>query len=215
MYRTGIETKLNILDTAKALFYERGYRAVTVHEICERANVKLGTFTYYFSRKDDLLSALYNSYMQACKEYVDAQGLDQLSPAEHHMFVVMLYYYNLYRDEHIVAFHREVLQLGSMNAYFENPRSVISDFSDEGTASRDDSIYNLLVLADNAVRRELNMDFIAQPERGLDDVRALLTNIYTITARLFGTDYDALLAYIEGAYRFVLEHGDCQVSLLG
>ena len=214
MYKTGIETKGTVVSCAKRLFYEHGYRSVTVHKICKLANVKLGTFTYYFSRKNDLLSELYNAYMQSCKDYVDAQGIEGLSPAEHHMFVVMLYYSRLYSDERTTAFHREVLNLGSMSAYFENPRSVIADFSDEGSVDRNDPAYNLLVLADNAVRRELNMNFIEQDDHGIDAVEQLLNDIYSITARLLGTDQAKLATYIAHARAFVEAHPDAQVSLL-
>ena len=215
MYKTGIETKGTIVSCAKRLFYQHGYRSVTVHEICDLAGVKLGTFTYYFSRKNDLLSELYNSYMQSCKDFVDAQGIEDLSPAEHHMFVVMLYYTKLYSDEKTVAFHHQVLNLGSMNAYFENPRALIADFSDEGSVDREDSSYNLLVLADNAVRRELNMNFIEQEGHGIDDVERLLVDIYSITARLFGTDQAKLREYIAHARAFVEAHPDAPVALLG
>ena len=194
MYKTGIETRGTVVSCAKHLFYEHGYRSVTVHEICELANVKLGTFTYYFSRKNDLLSELYNAYMQSCKDYVDAQGIEGLSSAEHHMFVVMLYYSRLYADDRTTAFHREVLNLGSMSAYFEN--------------------HNLLVLADNAVRRELNMNFIEQDDHGIDAVEQLLNDIYSITARLFGTDQAKLETYIAHARAFVEAHPDARVSLL-
>ena len=215
MYKTGIETKNTIVSSAKDLFYEHGYRNVTVHEICKLAGVKLGTFTYYFSRKNDLLCELYNGYMQSCKDYIDSQGIEGLSPAEHHMYVVMLYYYKLYSDEKTMAFHHQVLNLGSMSAYFENPRSVIADFSDEGSVDRNDPEYNLLVLADNAVRRELNIRFIEQSSRGIDSVERLLNDIYSITARLFGTDQEKLHEYIAHARAFVESHPDAPVALLG
>lgn len=215
MYKTGIETKNTIVNSAKKLFYKHGYRGVTVHEICKLANVKLGTFTYYFSRKNDLLCELYYSYMQSCRDFIDSQGIEFPSPAEHHMHVVMLYYYKLYSDEHTAAFHHQVLSQGSMNAYFENPRALIADFSDEGTVDRNDSAYNLLVLADNAVRRELNMNFFERGGRGIDDVERLLNDIYSITARLFGTDQEKLRVYIAHARAFVESHADAPVALLG
>ena len=65
MYKTGIETKNTIVSSAKDLFYGHGYRNVTVHEICKLAGVKLGTFTYYFSRKNDLLCELYREVVRA------------------------------------------------------------------------------------------------------------------------------------------------------
>ena len=47
-----------LLDAAVAEFIEKGYRAVGVREITERADVSHGTFYNYFDSKRHLLSVL-------------------------------------------------------------------------------------------------------------------------------------------------------------
>src|SRR5258708_12613316 len=48
----------HLLDGAQAAFADRGYHAVTIHEICERANVGIGTFYANFEHKWELLQKL-------------------------------------------------------------------------------------------------------------------------------------------------------------
>ena len=44
-----------LLDGAEATFVERGYSAATIHDICARAGVGIGTFYTHFGRKSELL----------------------------------------------------------------------------------------------------------------------------------------------------------------
>ena len=44
-----------LLDGAEATFAERGYNAATIHDICARAGVGIGTFYTHFGRKSELL----------------------------------------------------------------------------------------------------------------------------------------------------------------
>ena len=44
-----------LIDGAEATFAERGYNASTIHDICARAGVGIGTFYTHFGRKSELL----------------------------------------------------------------------------------------------------------------------------------------------------------------
>lgn len=44
-----------LIDGAEAIFAERGYNAATIHDICARAGVGIGTFYAHFGRKSELL----------------------------------------------------------------------------------------------------------------------------------------------------------------
>ena len=44
-----------LIDGAEATFAERGYNAATIHDICGRAGVGIGTFYTHFGRKSELL----------------------------------------------------------------------------------------------------------------------------------------------------------------
>ncbi len=47
-----------LLDSAQALFFSKGYEATTVADIMQRAGVSKGGFYHHFSAKEDLLEAL-------------------------------------------------------------------------------------------------------------------------------------------------------------
>ena len=53
------ETRRQILDTALALFRERGFEATTMRDIAGRAGLSLGAAYYYFRSKEDIVGAYY------------------------------------------------------------------------------------------------------------------------------------------------------------
>ena len=211
MYRTGVETRTAIVASAKKLFYAIGFRETTVKQICLESGTKLGTFTYYFKKKEDLFDQIYSSYMDKCCEYVDSLDLP-LCDDEKIIYSVMLYYYNIYRDENIVRFHKEALLQKYSNFVLESPREVVGGFS--GCLKPDDPRYRLAVIADDAIRRELNLRFIALYAEEGYDVRNLLKMIYFITARLFGSDENKLREYIEAAYQYFNSQPFINITLL-
>jgi AcrR family transcriptional regulator len=61
-----------LLDSAQALFFSKGYESTTVTDIMERAGVSKGGFYHHFAAKDDLLEAL--------GERLAAETIDRLQP---------------------------------------------------------------------------------------------------------------------------------------
>ncbi len=55
----GEQTRARILETALALFRERGYEETTMRAIAEQAGVALGSAYYYFRSKEQLIQAFY------------------------------------------------------------------------------------------------------------------------------------------------------------
>ena len=53
------ETRQQILDTALALFRERGFEQTTIRDIAGRAGLSLGAAYYYFRSKEDIVGAYY------------------------------------------------------------------------------------------------------------------------------------------------------------
>jgi AcrR family transcriptional regulator len=62
----------DLIDSAQALFFTKGYEATTVADIMERAGVSKGGFYHHFSAKEDLLEAL--------GERMAAQAVARLQP---------------------------------------------------------------------------------------------------------------------------------------
>jgi len=68
------ETRRRITMAALELFHERGFEATTVDEITERADVAKGTFFNYFPKKESVLEALGQEWMERAEEHAAHHG---------------------------------------------------------------------------------------------------------------------------------------------
>lgn len=66
-----------LMTAALDLMWEESYGAVSIDDICQRANVKKGSFYYFFDSKSDLAVAAMERNAQAQKPLLD----EQFSPA--------------------------------------------------------------------------------------------------------------------------------------
>lgn len=212
-YKKGIITNDSIINVARESFKEDGFKNTTIASICKKCGIKLGTFTYYFNRKEDLLATIYTSYMQRCREYINKQNLN-LSTTEKHIYVVAMYYYNIYYHKQVFDFHREVLSITSMNNIFINPKEMIEDFADGGNIDKSSPLYDLYVTADNAVRREFNLIYFNREHSSMDEVKGLLSDIYSLAATMFSIDIDHVLKTVEDGYNYAKNHGDKSITLI-
>jgi AcrR family transcriptional regulator len=68
------ETRGRITRAALELFHEKGFEATTVDEITERADVAKGTFFNYFPKKESVLEALSEEWMERAEEHAARHG---------------------------------------------------------------------------------------------------------------------------------------------
>ncbi len=68
------DTRQRVLDTAGAIFAEKGFRAATVREICREAGVNIASISYYFGDKERL-------YIEAVKQAYSCSGSEAPLPA--------------------------------------------------------------------------------------------------------------------------------------
>jgi len=214
-YKVGIKTRAKIIKTAKRLFYEKGYGNVSVTEICRIAEIKLGTFTYHFKTKDQLVQHIYQEYMRKVWDYT-ASLLHTNDGALLHIHAISLYYFNIYNDPNIAAFHSEIYHQLSMNDILENAEILCRCFMDPNDPFIADShIMRNLVIADNGCRRELNLKFMSShPQPRLDDVIGLIRDVYFVTGRLFCFPIQRIEGYIDDCRAFLLEHLDSNLRLI-
>jgi AcrR family transcriptional regulator len=64
-----------LLDGAEATFVERGFNAATIHEICARAGVGIGTFYAHFGRKSELLQRVVTERAPLVSRLISAADL--------------------------------------------------------------------------------------------------------------------------------------------
>ncbi len=62
------ERRNELIDTAEALFIEKGYDNTTVEEIVRKTEVAKGTFYHYFKSKNEILDAMLNRYIEEINE---------------------------------------------------------------------------------------------------------------------------------------------------
>jgi len=77
------DAKDRLLKAALELIWERSYGVVTIDAICERANVKKGSFYYFFDSKSDLATeALNENWLEEGKSKWDETFSASVPPLE-------------------------------------------------------------------------------------------------------------------------------------
>lgn len=72
-------TKRKILDTAKRLFNEFGYRQVTIRMIATELSMSSGNLNYHFKKREDILEAIYFEMVEVFDARVNELGEEPIS----------------------------------------------------------------------------------------------------------------------------------------
>ena len=105
------ETKQNIFDTAKSLFYEKGYYNTSIGNISEIANVNRSLVSYYFESKGNLALQIVNQFNTTISEKINLNLLEKnqaLNPLV--LFAVETRTFNSFRrfNENYRRFMKEI-----------------------------------------------------------------------------------------------------------
>jgi AcrR family transcriptional regulator len=76
-------TRAALIESARALFAERGYAAVSIEEIVRRARVTRGALYHHFDDKADLFRAVFESVQRDLAERLLDAASSQPDPARH------------------------------------------------------------------------------------------------------------------------------------
>lgn len=55
-------TKNRILDSARKIALEKGFNNITIRDICKEANISVGAFYHYFSKKEEMINESFLIY---------------------------------------------------------------------------------------------------------------------------------------------------------
>jgi len=61
--RQQISTRGRLVETARVLFWERGYEATSLADVVEKAGARTGSLYYFFRTKEELLLAVLDRYV--------------------------------------------------------------------------------------------------------------------------------------------------------
>jgi TetR/AcrR family transcriptional regulator, transcriptional repressor for nem operon len=76
------DSKDKLLQIAFDMIWEQSYGSVSVEQICQKAEVKKGSFYYFFPSKADLALAAYEDYWRHCRRKYDEVFSAQVPPLE-------------------------------------------------------------------------------------------------------------------------------------
>jgi AcrR family transcriptional regulator len=124
------ETRTRILNSALAIFRERGFDAATMREIATHAGVATGAAYYYFDSKDAIVMAFYDRAQQEMNPAID-QTLGRARSLEARLRAIIQQKFDYF------AANRPLLSTLSSHT---NPQHPLSPFSDATAYIRDQDI---------------------------------------------------------------------------
>jgi TetR/AcrR family transcriptional repressor of nem operon len=113
-----------LMDAALDLIWEESYGAVTIDDICKRADVKKGSFYYFFSSKSELaVAALERLWTDSWKQRLDSAfspSLDPLARISNYLATVYERQVEV-KKEHGKVLGCPVVSVGSETCTCDNP----------------------------------------------------------------------------------------------
>jgi AcrR family transcriptional regulator len=85
-------TRDRLVESALYLFWLQGYAATGIAQILERARANAGSFYHFFKRKEDLLLAVLQLYVDSLDSVIVAPVRDQYSDPVERVFGILAFY---------------------------------------------------------------------------------------------------------------------------
>jgi AcrR family transcriptional regulator len=98
-----------IIDMAKKLFSEKGYRQMRLTELANKMQVSRGNVTYYFPTKDSIITAIFQQYEENIDEWIDMARLPIEGVFTRRLYQLIIHDANILRDEKASALYQELM----------------------------------------------------------------------------------------------------------
>jgi AcrR family transcriptional regulator len=73
------DIRLEILHTAKVMFNERGYNAVSINDISKALGISKGNLTYHFKKKEEIIEAIIEDLSAAYRPFEPPANLEEMN----------------------------------------------------------------------------------------------------------------------------------------
>jgi len=125
------ETRERLLTAAERLFSDRGFKDVTVREICHAAGANVAAINYHFGDKLGLYRAVLRTAIEAMRGITEeARRAGAGKPPEQQLrLYITLFLHQLFRPEH-QAIHRLI------NREVNDPTPALDDLVEQGVRPR-------------------------------------------------------------------------------
>lgn len=141
----GLLRKFSLLQAAKELFHEKGFKETTAKEICHLAGVNHKNFNYYFKSKEVLISEIYSDLYMKSYSFIDSHYQHKMNSIEKNTVVAFVYYPAIFVDDNTIRFQKEIFkQYSSFDYMGRNFKHVYTQFfKDLGRKIDKDEINNI------------------------------------------------------------------------
>ncbi len=212
-YRKGFETKENIINVSRKLFYELGYTKATVQNIADTAGVPLGLIPYYFKTKDNIVLEINSKFYIEIYEFVSGKLRIRKNSYLKLFLVTSIYYRIILSDENNKKFFYEVLRNKSnfKTLSFSTER-LFTLMNKENNKNFTEQDLDTIKIAEFGARRELLLSYF---EGKYDvDLEYLVGVLASVTGRLFGIDENIIAEYKEKEHEFSAEYDYSNIKFL-
>jgi len=134
------ETRARLLSAAGEVFAERGYRAATIRDICNKARANVAAVNYHFRDKEGLYtSVLHDSYKAALAQYPPLLNTSPNAPAREQLqaFILSLLFRIL--DDGRPAWHGKL-----MMRELAEPSPALAPFVEQGVRPLFELLQNIV-----------------------------------------------------------------------
>lgn len=143
------ERLTEFFDTARQLFFQKGYEKTSVNDIIEKIGVAKGTFYHYFKSKEDLLDQLVNQFAKKSvlevEKMMERREMNALERMNHFFIsirnlkvenieLMKMLMRTIYKDENLILRHKifkrsaevltpsfaEIIKQGREEGYFHS-----------------------------------------------------------------------------------------------
>lgn len=115
------KTQQRVLESACAIFAQKGFRQTTVAEICEQAGANVAAVNYYFRNKESLYQEVWQRASEVSEEKYGFDGIDLSNDIE-------------WLKRHVSNRVRSILDNGPAGCF---PRLLQREFSDRSPMAND------------------------------------------------------------------------------
>ncbi|MDO4287557.1 MAG: TetR/AcrR family transcriptional regulator [Eubacterium sp.] len=210
MYEKGVQTRNLIYNTAKQLFYDKGFEKTKIKAIVEASDVPIGLFTYYFKTKDRVVQRIYSDFHTRISLRItesNIQGAD--NAILRHVVLSWIYYDIILSDPNNSRFYYEILSKTSNYRYIVKfANQVYRRYTEEFNVYLTDREFDNILFLDFGGRREFFLQYFEKQEK--ESVDEIIFLINGIVPRMMGIDQNTVtkLLYQGVATAKTIPHDD-------
>ncbi len=216
-YQKGIDTQNAIINEAKRIFYEKGYKNTTISEICRNLNIHFGTLTYYFDTKLGLLKSIYGDLLGTCYAFVNEHSDSDIDILKKNTTASTMYFTAIFACPKTAKFHEHMLETESISSYIsEKTGKIYRQFNTDYNLGLTNEEIEDYEQADLGARRERSLKFLSSRDDfvySIEDIHNFTYMTNRIMGRIFSIDPDLIEQSIEFCKDFLKHNNNDKIKL--